>query len=163
MSLREIKEQARRDLHNELKVTAYCYRAGSRVFTVADIRVHNDWGALGDVKGTSFVYAERRDTKKQELIFLAEQFQPKNQDVIMVGPEEGYMVDDVDPTYNITIRAGVISLPANRMADYIAPPIEGVYSAMRGFLLTSQIDVVSSVLAQADLSGFLAEMGGELA
>lgn len=142
MSLREIKEQARRDLHNGLKVTAYCYRGGSRKsFIVADVRVHNDWGALGDVKGTSFVYAERRDTKKQELIFLAEQFQPKNQDIVIISPMEGYMVDDDDPQYNITIRAGVVSITAEKIASYLAPPSAGVYSAMRGFLLTAEGEI----------------------
>jgi hypothetical protein len=135
-SLDAIKLKARRDLHKALQRPAFCYFKSHNYYRAIPItvRTHNNWGALGDVAGTSIIYAERRDVVKQELIFLAEERVPENGDVIMVTPVEGYIIDDVDPTYNITVRAGVISLPAERLKLFPAPPGVIMYMDVYGYL-----------------------------
>lgn len=135
-SIDAIKAKARRDLHQAMQRPAFCYFKShnyDRAIPV-DVRVHNNWGALGDVAGTSIIYAERRDTVKQEIIFLAEQRVPSNGDIVMLTPNEGYMVDDVDPRYNITVRAGVISLPAEQLTRFPAPPSVIMYMDVYGYL-----------------------------
>lgn len=142
-SIDAIKAKARRDLHVAMQRPAFCYFKAQdyhRALPV-DVRVHNNWGALGDVAGTSIIYAERRDTIKQEIIFLREQRVPENGDVVMLTPTEGYYVDDVDPVYNLTVRAGVISLPAERLSLFPAPPSVIMYMDVYGFLGVGEGDI----------------------
>lgn len=112
-------------------------------------RYHTEFGALGDVAGTSFIYAERLDEKQPEVIFLREQYEPSNGDILMVSADEGYKVDATYPPYNITQAAKVAPLPPPRRAQFLAPPSGGVYttikdlpillySTMRGYIGTSQ-------------------------
>jgi len=131
---RQIKLQARRDLHRALQDTAYCYLGGGRVFKVVHVRSLTEWGALGDVKGTSFVYAERNDTRKSQIIFLVEEHTPQRGDVVILAEDDGWRVDNTEPVYNVTQAANVSRLPAKELALFVAPPAIAVYSAMTGFL-----------------------------
>lgn len=136
MSLDSIKLKARRDLHKAMQRPAFCYFKSHdyQMAVPVVVRTHNNWGALGDVAGTSIIYAEHRDTVKQELIFLAEERVPGNGDIVMLTETEGYMVDDVDPVYNITVRAGVITLPGNQLPRFPAPPAVFMYLDCVGYL-----------------------------
>lgn len=139
-SLIDIKIRSRRALHDRLKRTAYLYRLGSGM-KVIGVRTNTEPTGMGDVKGTSFVYAERRDVEPT-LIFLAEQHQPLNGDIVMLSPTEGYRVEAPDPPYNITISAMAARLGPKDLALYKAPPDAVVYSASRGLLPTSSVSVV---------------------
>lgn len=139
MGLRDIKLAARQALHEAMQVPGYCYPVKGGFKTV-DVRVHTEFAGLGDVKGTSFVYAERRD-EQDKLIFLASQHQPLRGDVIVISAIEGYRVDNEDPIYNVTIAAAVVPMTAKELLAYVAPPSEGVYSASRGFLPSAAAEV----------------------
>lgn len=141
MALRDIKLAARKALHEAMQVPGYCYpvKGGLRV---VDVRVHTEYAALGDVKGTSFVYAERRDTQ-DKLIFLAAQHRPARGDVVIISPDEGYRVDNVDPAYNITVTAMVVALTAKEMIGYVAPPAPAVYSPATGLLPTATAELAA--------------------
>lgn len=137
MGIDAIKLKARRDLHRAMQRTAYCFLGvASGRFRVVNVRVHNDWSALGDVAGTSLIYAERREGTKQQIIFLAEERRPHRGDMVILSEIEGYRVDDVDPQYNLTIRTGVVSLSPAELAMFKAPPDQIMYMDSMGYLPT---------------------------
>lgn len=142
-SHRELKLQARRDLHTGLQVTAFVYVAGRHIkMKVCGVRPQTEWGAVGDVLGTSLVYAERQDTKDSRIVFLTEEHAPDKGDIVMIAADEGWRVDNVEPAYNVTQAAQVVRLGPKELARYPAPPTTVVYSAAWGFLATSEIEAV---------------------
>ena len=141
MSIYEIKLAARAALHEAMQRPGFCYSEDGSFRTV-DVRVHTEYGALGDVKGTSFIYAERRDVKDAKLIFLNDHYRPRNGDVVMLTPEEGYRVSSVDPPYNITTQANVAPLSKKELPLFEAPPALVVYTPMSGYLAISEIDAL---------------------
>jgi hypothetical protein len=134
---RQIKLKARQDLHAGLHDVAFCYLSGGRVFKVVRVRSLTEWGALGDVKGTSLVYAERNDTKKSQIIFQVSEHMPERGDIVMIAADEGWRVDNVEPVYNVTQAANVTRLGAKELLQYKAPPAIAAYSAARGLLPTA--------------------------
>ena len=139
---RQLKLKARQDLHRGLQDDAFCYMSGGRVFKVVHVRSLTEWGALGDVKGTSFIYAERNDTKKSQIIFLIEEHMPERGDIVMIAADEGWRVENTEPVYNVTQAANVVRLGAKELAQYKAPPDFAAYSAARGLLPTASGVVV---------------------
>jgi len=142
---REAKLQARRDLHEGLQDAAYLYMSGNAAGPIKLVYVRSltEWGALGDVKGTSLVYAERNDTRKSQIIFLVEQHTPERGDVVAIAPGDVWRVDNVEPVYNITQAANVARLGPKEQALYKSPPEAVVYSAAWGLLPTAAIEVDS--------------------
>lgn len=120
MGLREIKERARRDLHRVMKVPGYYYAPHSLAALSVDARVHSKIDALGDVRGTSFGYAEKRETVPK-LVFLREQIEPKQGGVFIVSTDEGYRLGVADPRDTITRTIIVTELNAKDMANFVAP------------------------------------------
>lgn len=138
---REAKLQARRDLHEGLQDAAYLYLSGNTgKFKVVYVRSLTEWGALGDVKGTSLVYAERNDTRKSQIIFLIDQHIPERGDVVAIAHGgECWRVDNVEPVYNITVAANVTRLTAKEEILYKVPPAVAAYSEAIGYLPTAEI------------------------
>lgn len=85
-----------------------------------NVRVHTKFDALGDVKGTSFGYAERIETVPK-LVFLREEIEPVLHAVIVISAEEGYRVNVIEPPDGITRSAKVTVLTAGDLARYISP------------------------------------------
>ena len=102
--LRETKDRARTLLHDRMKVESYCFADGDPDDFLGTVwlRVNSDDKALGDLAGTSLAYAERRETVPK-LIFLADEHDPQRGHVYVVGPEEAYKADTVDPRDGITV------------------------------------------------------------
>lgn len=128
MSLRDIKRAARLDLHNAMQVKAYYYAPGSDWPQIVQCRTHYEFGALGDVKGTSFGYAEVRE-KQPYLIFMLEPtadqpviIDPDRNAVVMVSPTEGYQIDNLDSRDFITRKAYCITLNERQLGEHLAPP-----------------------------------------
>lgn len=162
MSFREQKERARLALHKAMEVEAFCTPVRLGFPKPVKVRVHTEFKALGDVKGTSFVYAERRD-ESPRVIFLASEHEPERGDVVMISSKEGYVVESSDPVYNVTITSFVRPLlPAERHL-YAAPPAFPVYSAGAGLLPISTIETVVGLGVSGDIMGLLPEATGELA
>lgn len=108
-ALREIKARARADLHEAMRVGALYYGANSEDPVPCFVRVHSKFAALGDVKGTSFSYAETREEVPQ-LIFWHSEVDPEPQGVVSIGPDEAYRVGTSDPPYGDTTTAYVTRL-----------------------------------------------------
>lgn len=128
MSLRDIKRAARLDLHRGMQVKAFYYPPDEDWPQIVQCRTHYQFGALGDVKGTSFGYAETRE-QRPYLIFMLEPtpeqpivVDPDRNALVMVSPTEGYRIDDVDPRDFITRKAYCVPLPDRQLGDRLAPP-----------------------------------------
>ena len=159
-SHRERKLKARRDLHRGLQVAAFVYVTGRKnVVKVVNVRPQTEWGQLGDVKGTSLVYAERQDTKDSRIIFLVEEHTPNNGDIVMIAPGEGWKVDNTEPVYNVTQAAQVVRLGPKELSQYPAPPTVVVYSAAMGYLPEGSGEEqlasmnVEGILPEAEIEG----------
>lgn len=121
MGWRDIKNRARRDLHSRMLVPAFYYGPlDGMVARAINVRVHTKFDALGDVKGTSFGYAERIESVPK-LIFMREEIEPVLHAVIVISAEEGYRVNVIEPPDGITRTAKVTVLTAGDLARYISP------------------------------------------
>ena len=113
--------QGRAQLHERMSVPAlYLPIAGSRSQTLINVRVHEFWKALGDLKGTNFNYAEVEDIAPR-LVFLLSEIQPKRNAIVSVAPGEAYRVDLVLPPDDITVIAKVIKFSAEEAKSFPVP------------------------------------------
>lgn len=120
---RALRERSRLALHRALEVPAL-YIQGANPPLLIHVRVHTEWGATGDVKGTSFAYAERQDISP-EIVFLVSEIVPKNGAIISVAEGEAYRVDNVSMPENITVKAEVAKLTVSQTAGLPLPPPPG--------------------------------------
>lgn len=139
-----------------MQVPSFCIPVRTGLAKPADVRVHTEFAAHGDVKGTSFVYAERRESEDR-LIFLAEQHEPERGDVVIISATEGYKVEAPDPRYNITIAAVVVAMKPSEIAKYPKPPGPVVYGLATGLLGRSAATASVGLGAVTDAAGLLAE------
>jgi len=118
---RAVKNRARGLLHDRMKVEAWFYPDGpASIPELFHARVNSKDEAVGDLQGTSLGYAERRETIPK-LIFLASEHRPERGNVYIIGPEEGYRVDTVDPIDGITVTAQCVRLGKSEIAAYTLP------------------------------------------
>ena len=121
MSWREIRREARRDLHAEMHVPANYYPAGSNTpAKVVGIRIHENFRYVADMKGTSYEYAEWSEESPQ-IVVLKDEVVPDRGDVFCPEAGEAYRVDHIDPADDITIIAHIIKLPESEAAAYQPP------------------------------------------
>lgn len=122
---RDIKREARRDLHQELEVAALYIAEwplpdGATPVPVT-VRIHTSFAALGDQKGTNFNSAEMLDRQPQ-MIFLREQgVTPRRQAIVSVAPGEAYRIGVVQPADDITIKADIVVMPATQTTGLPVP------------------------------------------
>lgn len=119
MGFREIKTTARRQLHDKMKVPAlYLDDADEIALTV---RVHTQWKALGELKGTSFDYAEREAAIPQIVFMRAQIESPVRNARVILSAEEGYFVDHTQPPDGISVIAKVRPMTAAQMVGVPYP------------------------------------------
>ncbi len=106
---REERDAARLALHAEMQVAAVYIVENERPRPVS-VRVHTEFAEVGGVKGTSFAYAERQDTKPRVIFLYSEVPKPKNKAIISVKPGEAYRIDNVLPPENVTVTAEVTAI-----------------------------------------------------
>lgn len=125
MSLRAIKEQARRDLHEGMKVSAlylpkWPIPEGEDLVAIpCGVRVHTKFKQVGDLAGTSLGYAQAED-ETPKLVFMIEQVNPSNNSVVSIGVAEAYRINHTIPRDGITITAEVIPMIA---AERVGLPV----------------------------------------
>lgn len=125
MSFRDIKNKARSDLHGIMRVAARYYAPGSMVAVPINVRIHTKLNKqLGDLKGTSFSYAETED-QVPKVLFWRNEIDPVNKSVVVVldsagePTEEGYRVDHTQPPDGLTITAEVARMMPADMIPYL--------------------------------------------
>lgn len=109
-SFRDIKRRARTDVQNHLRVRALYIAEEGADPVPCFVRVHTQFQALGDMKGTNFNYAEREDITPRIILWRAEIPQPKRNAIISVEAGEAYYIDSIEPPDDLTIKAMVVRL-----------------------------------------------------
>jgi hypothetical protein len=122
MGLREIKNEARRDLHDEMKVPASYYSNPATYVGTIYVRVHTKWTEQGDLKGTNLNYAETEDTVPRVLFDRSEVANPPRNGYVVISSEEGYRIGQTEPPDGITITAEVAPMTVAELAGKILPP-----------------------------------------
>lgn len=118
---RELMRDGRRRLHDEMSVPAiYLPMAGSRSHALITVRVHEFWGALGDLKGTNFNYAEIEDISPR-IVFMLSEITPQRGAIVSVAPGEAYRIDVVLPADDITVTAKVVRFAAAETKGFPVP------------------------------------------
>lgn len=115
MDLRDIKDRARRDLHQQARVEAFYYAPKSVLPRTVHVRVHNKWDAKGDVQGTAFNFAEIRE-ETPKLVFWFEECDPDQKAVVVISDHEAYRVINPDPRYLQTVTAACTQLSEREIA-----------------------------------------------
>lgn len=121
MSLRAVRESARRDLHNTMKVAAFFYAAGVPDYVECFVRVWQKNQRLGDLKGTNFNYGEFYSPVTKLVFWDADGVAPVEKAVVMVSATEGYRVSVVQPSDGLITVAEVSELSTVQLANYEHP------------------------------------------
>lgn len=118
----EQKRRARRQLHEELSRPAFYFPDPDDKATWQEVyvRVHYKFEAQGDMKGTSFDFAERQDVIPR-LIFDNTEIDPQNHAVVSLLAGEAYQVDNVLPPDDFTTTAEAPRMPQSMAAEYPYP------------------------------------------
>jgi hypothetical protein len=119
---RDILRRGRRDVHQHMHVAALYIVEGAEPLPCT-VRVHNKFLALGDMKGTSFDYAEREDITPKLILWREEIPQPQRNAIISVEAGEAYQIDHIAPPDDLTITATVIRMSADDAAGLPVPEI----------------------------------------
>lgn len=119
--LRAQKRKSRTALHQAMKVRALYIPPGTGTIPVpCEVRVHTKFEAKGDLKGTSFSYAEK-ESETPKIIFMEPGFELENKAVVSVEPGEAYRIDSFEPPDGITISASVVRLRSEQAAGLPVP------------------------------------------
>ena len=122
--IRSIRAKHRGRLHEAMKVPANYYAVGSSTPIPCTVRVHDARRLVGDVKGTSFDFAERHEDTPT-VIFLIEEFDDfdvvRRGGVVSVAADLAYEIDNVKPRDGITRTANCIILSESDAATYDPP------------------------------------------
>lgn len=125
MGLREVKDQARRDLHAAMQVPAFYIADPDAPDPVScTVRVHTLQAPLGEVKGTSFDYAERHENVPRIIFLIAEVPEPIRLAVVTITDpatllKEAYRVEARQPRDGITVTADVTQMTPD---EYVGLP-----------------------------------------
>ncbi len=127
MAFRDIKRQARRDLHNALKVAALYFRDdedGNLLDTPAlvHVRVHTKWEKAGDMAGTNLSYAEVQEINPRVIFLVDEVAAPVRNAIVSIAPGEAYRLDNVLPPDDITVTAEATRMPLGQTVGLPVPP-----------------------------------------
>lgn len=115
MSWRDIKSDARRAVHENMHLPALYIEPG---FPAKDItvRLHTKFLQLGDMKGTSFSFAEKEEVKPK-IIFLVEEVPaPVRNAIVSIAPGEAYRIDHTLKPDGLTVTAEVLRLSETEAA-----------------------------------------------
>lgn len=127
MAFRDTKRQARRDLHQALKVPALYFRDDENgtlldAPTLVHVRVHTKWEKAGDMAGTNLSYAEVQEINPRIVFMVDEVAAPVRNAIVSIAAGEAYRIDNVLPPDDITITAEATRMP---VAQTIGLPVPG--------------------------------------
>lgn len=123
-SKRDIIRRARRDVQHHLRVPALYLATPTSQPIPCFVRLHTSNAALGDMKGTSYSYAEREEFTPSMLIWREEIAAPVRNAIISIEPGEAYVISHIAPPDDLTIKATVTPLPANEAVGLPVPELD---------------------------------------
>lgn len=118
MSIRDLRDRARKQLHDTLSVPALYYpldRDAETIGTSCTVRVHRKQASFGDMTGFDYDPAERVEIVP-EIVCLAAEVNPLRGGVFSLAADEVYQVETVFPRDGITITAQVSRRSAAQIA-----------------------------------------------
>lgn len=125
-AFREEIREARKTLHDYMSVTAVYFKApfeaGVTPTQTITVRVHDKFIALGDLKGTNFNYAEI-EAISPKAIFMLSEVTPDRGYIISLEPGVAYRIDHTHEPDDITQKADIIKLAADKTVGF---PVPGV-------------------------------------
>lgn len=156
VSIDAIRQKARTALHHAMERPAFYYDPKTLLPYPVTIRVHIKQEAKGDVQGTSFRYAERRE-ESPKVIFLREELvalgvTPARLGVVMLSAEEGYRLDNDEPKYFQTKTWFVAPLSDGELTEYRSPQ-DGIVGIGRVDLPTLDPEPMDNALLPPSVSG----------
>lgn len=121
---RQHMRKARGKLHGYMSVPALYfalpYVAGDTVVKEITVRVHDKFIAFGDLKGTTFNYAEMEDNSPR-VIFMRSEVEPARNHVVSVEAGVALRVDSLMAPDDITVTARCARLHASEAAGLPVP------------------------------------------
>lgn len=124
-SFREIKRNARRLLHERMKVEVVYVHPSPAIQPIEiTVRIHSKMVSHGDLEGGQ--YAQIHEIEPR-IIFMRDQVTVRNQALVVVEPGEIYRVITVLPPDDITVTAEVVLLRADEITTRFpdGPPLPG--------------------------------------
>lgn len=113
---RAIKNQARRDLHAELKIPAYYRASVSGDWVPVEIRLHTQFNTGGDLTGFNAV--QMHDISPR-IIFMRDQVEkPARGAIVSVESGEAWQIADALEPDGITITAMAAPVPVAQTAGF---------------------------------------------
>lgn len=110
MSIRDLRNRARTDLHNAMKIPAAYIAPGAGGAPVpCGIRVHHRTKPFGDMTGFDYAPAERIEDVP-EIVALVAEVSPERGGVFSIAPLEAYAVETVMLPDGITVTCQVSRL-----------------------------------------------------
>ncbi len=124
--IRTIRAEHRGRLHKAMQVPANYYADEDAEAIPCTVRVHDARRLVGDVKGTSFDFAERHEDTPT-VVFLISEFPDfsvvRRNGVVSVAADLAYQIDNLKPRDGITRTANCTILSETDAALY-EPPAE---------------------------------------
>lgn len=134
MTWRDIKNTARLKVHDTMQVSAlYCVPDPAYIDDTippdvcpyteqsVNVRVHYSFKALGDLKGTSFHYAEKQEVMPQIIFMVEELSAPMGGAIVSISEDEMYRIDNVLPRDGLTVSCEVTVVPKKQRAGVPYP------------------------------------------
>jgi hypothetical protein len=121
MGFYEIKEKARRLLHQTMKRPASYYETPGSAPRLVYVRVHTKWIEQGDLKGTNLSYAETEDTTPRIIFMRDEVNNPPRLGLVILSADEGYRIGQTEPSDAISVTAEVTRMSAPDLVGKVLP------------------------------------------
>ncbi|HYD04655.1 MAG TPA: hypothetical protein VEC60_02975 [Reyranella sp.] len=125
MSIRDIKRQIRRDLHDRMKIPAL-YLLPTDPGPWADpvpcgVRLHLQFQAVGALKGQDIAFAQREAETPKAVFQRSEVNEPARNAVISVAVGEAYRIDRALPADDEFVTVHIVPLSAAEAAGLPVP------------------------------------------
>ena len=108
-SFLEIKRKARRLVHEHLHIDSFIYKCQDTFYasgTSVRVRLHYDYGLVGNQPGTNFQYAEATEMSDAVAILYTSDYPSlENGDIIATERGDAYRVEMTDPADDETTKA----------------------------------------------------------
>jgi len=121
MGLREIKAQARGDLHRAMRVPMVYLAPNGDEHRGYFCRIHSQNKALGDMQGTSLNYAERTEVVPRVLFWIDQMPPVSARGRVVISKTEGWRLNNADPRDGATVTWQATPIPVAELADLPVP------------------------------------------
>lgn len=121
MSIRDLRNRARANLHSAMSVPAIYVAPGTGgAQTLCSVRVHARTQKFGDMAGFRFAPAERVEEVPQ-IVALADEVSPVRGGFYSISADEAYTVEVTMPRDGLTVTSQVTRMTAAEIAASALP------------------------------------------